>query len=272
MKRLKNGSITVEAAFILPFFIVFFLQLYSAFEMISLYCRMEVALEETAEEAAAICYLQKDGQENQGQSFLFTQTFVREEVIRKAGAEYLSESVLVGGPAGLSFLQSETGGGEGAVNLIVSYQVKPWYSLGKIGTIRLTNHCKVSAWTGYEKPENGDESAENEQTVYVTPSGSVYHLYRDCTYLDARVSAVSRDEVPDRRNENGEKYYACELCAKEGEGEEILYITPYGNRYHFRADCNALHKKVSAVSLHETNGKHVCSKCKARRENESTDD
>ena len=270
MNRFKKGSITVEAAFILPFFIVFFLQLYSVFEMISVYCRIEVALEETAEETATILYLNEDGQENGGQSFVLTQIFVREELIRKVGKEFLGESVLVGGPAGLTLLQSEIG--EGEVNLVVSYQVKPWYSLGKIGTIRLMNHCKVSAWTGYEKPKGGENSSEDEQTVYVTPSGSVYHLYRDCTYLDAHVTAVYRDEVADKRNESGEKYYACELCSKEGAGEEICYITPYGNRYHFRADCNALHKKVSAVSLHETGGKHVCSKCKARRENESTDD
>ena len=60
MDKLKRGSVTVETALVLPLLIIFFMQLYTAFEMLALYCRVEVALEETAEEAATFLYIRKD--------------------------------------------------------------------------------------------------------------------------------------------------------------------------------------------------------------------
>ena len=268
MNKVKKGSVTVETALVLPLLILFFMQLYSAFEMIALYCRVEVALEETAEEVATFLYVRKDNQMNKAGSLLLTETFVREEVTRKIGTKNLSESVLQNGAMGISLFRSSIAENGKDVDLIVAYRVNPWYSLGKIGTIQLSNHCKVSAWTGYEKDKDTMETKEDEQTVYITPSGSVYHLYRDCTYLDAQVQEVLREDVGKERNLDRKIYYPCELCTKEETEGTVYYITPYGTRYHQDERCEALHKQVESIPISEVGSRTVCHKCGARSENE----
>lgn len=265
MHKLKKGSISVEASLVLPLLIIFFMQLYSAFEMLALYCRVEVALEETAEEAATFLYVKKGDQMSSAQSFLLTETFIREELTRKIGSKNLSASVLSGKAMGLSLLRSSVAEDGNTVDLIVTYRAKPWYSLGTVGTVRLVNHCKMTAWNGYEKSEEPD--SKEEETVYVTPGGSVYHLYRDCTYLDATVEVVLRDEVGEQRNQDRKKYYPCEICTEGAEGE-FYYITPYGTKYHEKEDCKSLHKSVTAIPLSEAGGRKVCSKCSMRNQNE----
>ena len=267
MDKLKRGSVTVETALVLPLLIIFFMQLYTAFEMLALYCRVEVALEETAEEAATFLYIRKDSRIAKEQSFLLTETFIREEVSRKIGTKNLSGSVLQGKAMGLSLFRSDIATDGKNVDLVVTYRVKPWYAIGNVGTIQLMNHCKVTAWTGYQKDGSLDEE-KKEKTVYITESGSVYHLYRDCTFLDAKVETVLTKDVGKERNSDRKIYYPCELCAQGKEMDTFCYITPYGTRYHKDEGCEALHKSVRAVSLSEVGGRRVCSKCSQRSQNE----
>ncbi len=43
-KKIRGASITVEAALILPLFLIFTMQILSVFEMMSVYSRMEKAV------------------------------------------------------------------------------------------------------------------------------------------------------------------------------------------------------------------------------------
>ena len=61
--------------------------------------------------------------------------------------------------------------------------------------------------------------------VYVTVSGSVYHKKLNCSHLNLSVTKVSGGNVSSRRNENGEKYHACESCSRGQAPGSTVNIT-----------------------------------------------
>ena len=63
------------------------------------------------------------------------------------------------------------------------------------------------------------------------------------------------------RNENGEKYHKCELCADKINKFERVYITNYGNKYHTDLNCSGIKRTIEMVRLSDVEGKGACSKC-----------
>lgn len=117
----------------------------------------------------------------------------------------------------------------------------------------------VRGWTGY----TGETFAENgqEEMVYKTPGGEVYHRSRDCTYLRLSVRIVSAAELPACRNESGGKYGPCEYCVKKGTPGALVYIADYGTSYHNSRACQGLKRTVMAVPLSRVEGLRCCSRC-----------
>ena len=124
---------------------------------------------------------------------------------------------------------------------------------------RLHIKCVVKPWTGYDVTK-GKSRAEEEQIVYMTEHGSVYHKNRSCTHLSLSIQAVSSLEVGGRRNESGECYSPCEYCNDEGIFT-IFFITVYGDRYHTTTKCRGLKRSVRSLPLSEAEGVKPCSKC-----------
>ena len=125
------GSVTVEAALVLPLFIFFSFMLFSVFDMISTYCRFQSALTETAAEAAVLLYAKEDSMPDKEESFLLAETFIREEITRKT-AKTLGGSVVEWDALGLHLFRSDMADESGNVRLILTYVVKPWFSIGGV--------------------------------------------------------------------------------------------------------------------------------------------
>ena len=270
-KGLRKASVTIECSLVLPLFLFFSIQLFSVFEMLSAYVRMQSVLEEVAVEAATVLGV-TDEEIDEGMSFVLSETLIREEITRKAGVKWLAESPIAGGAAGLHLFRCDLATNHKTVNLVLTYQVKPWICIGNVGKMTLVNSCKVNVWKGFEKEEN-EEKEESEELVYVTQTGEAYHLYPDCSYLIADSKAVSGGDLSKKRNQNGAKYYACELCCKgiTPVDENEYYITPWGSRFHANPTCRALIKNVKAISKKEVGTRHLCSKCAGRSQREKTE-
>ena len=64
-------------------------------------------------------------------------------------------------------------------------------------------------WTGDADPNCGG----NEDYVYVTEHGTVYHRSRECNYLDLTIRAVNYADVGNKRNKNAAfKFLTPFLC------------------------------------------------------------
>lgn len=119
--------------------------------------------------------------------------------------------------------------------------------------------CVVKPWTGYSVTDESSHTKE-EQVVYVTDNGRVYHKSRSCTHLSLSIRIVSFDRVNDERNDGGERYTPCEFCGNHSF-LTVAFLTGQGNRYHSTLNCKGLKRTVREVYLSEAGSMPACSKC-----------
>ncbi|MBE5906953.1 MAG: hypothetical protein E7277_09285 [Lachnospiraceae bacterium] len=112
----------------------------------------------------------------------------------------------------------------------------------------------VRHWQGFRREREQDEF------VYISKTGSVYHRSRSCYHLLVTIRSVNKDVVDTCRNRDGAKYYPCDYCGRYAGN--IVYITPEGNRYHSRKTCKNLLRFIRRVRLAEVEATHrPCKHC-----------
>lgn len=111
-------------------------------------------------------------------------------------------------------------------------------------------------WTGKKRVP---ESKYQEEEVYITTYGEVYHKDPQCTYLAPRIQTVSKENMSSVRNEKGSKYKKCPYCPHSNQS--ILYITPWGDAYHSSPQCSRLKRTIQVTTLTQTPINCPCSKC-----------
>ncbi|MBP5158991.1 MAG: hypothetical protein ILP10_01680 [Lachnospiraceae bacterium] len=109
-----------------------------------------------------------------------------------------------------------------------------------------------------EEEEEGDD-----EMVYVTESGTVYHVTMQCPSLNIRSHSVALAGIGGERNSSGAKYYPCEHCAG-GTAPGTVLITEDGNRYHYTSGCPGLKRTVRKIPLKEAEKTYrPCKRCGA---------
>lgn len=151
---------------------------------------------------------------------------------------------------------------EGYKICFMRYKMKNPVLSGRFTNHRIYQRIVLSDYKGKSMCSDAEES---ERTVYITESGSVYHEYSDCTYLNPSIQRVSVKIIDKKRNSSGEKYKKCEFCYRTEDGlNTYVYITTYGDRYHCTKKCHGIKRYVRKVKISEIGGMPECSKCKGR--------
>ena len=283
--RLPAGM-ALEAAFAVPLFLFFMVNMIYIVEIIRLQDRISSAVHQAGNQVAEYAYYYRyglkegiDPEESESAggiagaaaSFAVSQTYVRNTVADIAGREYLDHSPLKGGSGGISYLRSSILSGAGGSGDIISinadYRAGPLIPWLGYPEITLQSRYYGHAFTGYT-PGSGADSTERgeeeEETVYVTETGSVYHRSTECSYLRLSVTPVSRDSIRGYRNNDGAKYYPCEICRPDAGGAAggTVLITDDGNRYHCSRECSGLKRTIRALPLKEAQQYYApCSRC-----------
>ena len=261
----EKGSITVEAAIVVPIFIFAIVNLLSIIDIIRLQSNVEMAMHQTGRKMAVYAYTSKNFNENSSQimniieNISFTNSYVKEEVLNGIGREYLKITPIIAGEKEIDFSKTEIRKDD-RIDLVAEYHVKAIISLIGFYKIPLMNRCRMRAWTGYDNTKS-DASMASEEYVYITETGNVYHTDKECTHLKLTIHTTTIQEVANLRNENGNKYKICELCGKE-DSESKLYITEQGDRYHKNYSCSGLKRTIYTILLSETGGRALCQRCK----------
>lgn len=141
-----------------------------------------------------------------------------------------------------------------SVDIWADYMVRPPVNIPGFNGIRLHNRFYSKKFTGYTPAKT------DEETVYVTKGSKVYHTHLECTALKTDIREVSFGEVENHRNNGGSKYYACNKCEAQNP-HGIVYITPYGNRFHTSRDCQELKLNVYKIPKSEIGEKRKCYYC-----------
>lgn len=256
------ASMTVEAAFALPFFLFAFLNMISIIEIYRLQSNMGAAMHATAKEMAVYGYEYKEvfgGDAGAAESLGLTYLYAANKVKHTLGSAYLKNAPLSGGAGSINWMYSDVMGEDDCIDLAAVYQVKSPVPIVGFDEFAMYNRIRTRAWTGYDNAKNGEGGQADEEIVYVTPEGEAYHRSRSCTYLKLSIAAIDLGFLEQERNESGGKYYPCEGCGGGASG--TVYITNYGNRYHSTLQCSKLKRTILAVPISEAGGRHACGKC-----------
>lgn len=241
-----KASITVEAALAVPVFFFAVICLIYLFEVMAVQTSVRSGLtyagKVIAQESYPLAVL------NPGN--------VEEYLVNAVGTDRLERSIVIGGSTGIDCSGSSMSVRTGIGKLEAVYQIRIPVPMFIQDGITRTDTIRMKAWTGYEKEFLG---LNEDETVYVTETGLVYHKDYHCTYLDLSIQMVSAGNIDNLRNTDGGKYYACRICG--GGNKSQVYITDSGNKYHGSLSCSGLKRTVYAVPLSEVIGKGACVRC-----------
>lgn len=273
------GSMTVEAAVCLPLFLFFFLNIGSTVEIIRLHGNLQLALwevgnrmavyghvlqEASPSEEAMIEAAAGDDEDSWGMELAgiaMSYTYVKAQILDYLGEEYLEQAPLSYGAAGLQFLESSIWETDGRFELLVTYEVSPLTDMAGFRSFRMANRYYGHLWNGYRISGTAEQGVE-QQYVYITDTGQVYHTDRECTHLKLSVRQVGLSEACAATNANGRRYVSCEKCARGGSRERV-YITSEGDCYHFEKECPGLKRTIYTVPLNDVGDRRLCMRCGA---------
>ena len=153
------------------------------------------------------------------------------------------------------------GSGPEEITIPAVYSYQPIGGLFSLPKVWMYNAVKVRAWTGKEYAAFSDCAEEEQEMVYVTDSGQVYHRKAGCSYLNVSVSQVGGYQIGAMKNKYGESYSACEVCSCNQEPAGSVYITEKGNRYHNLSSCSGLKRTVRMVKESDVSGMRACGRC-----------
>lgn len=266
----KKGSLTLEASLLVPVFLFAIISLLSFTEILRVQMKINSSLQQTAKELSVYAYADKKNLQadvlnktdnSEIGSFLsgisISETYVRSRLVKDLTSEYLQASP-VKGSGNLSFVDSKFMEKD-RIELRCVYPVTPFFALSDKAGFLTESTAVARAFTGYDNTSNY-ANAKKEKYVYITETGRVYHQSRSCHYLDLSIQQTKKDQISALRNASGGRYYACPLCAKSGIGN-IVYITDYGDCYHYDLLCSGLKRTIQAVPISEVGTRTPCSKC-----------
>ena len=266
-----RASLSLEAAFSLPLFLLFMSAAASFLVIFVLQVNIQAAMEETARNIGKKAYLLE--QADKGAAAREDAAGLMEAGINPATvkafllsvpglSQKVNRSRIIGGAGGLYTHETTYDRESGILDIVVSFDYSVPSVPGYFGNLRLVQRMRSHVWVG--EPLSGDSAGSNGSSsgiVYVTPRGSVYHLSPECHYLDLSIHSISRQQIDTERNADGSRYSPCPDCPAAGSSDRV-YITNYGTSYHTTLGCSGLKRTVVEKDVSEVAGMRLCTKCR----------
>ena len=258
-----KGSLTIEAALVLPLFLFAMIALIYMTEVVRFSSNLDSAMSETAREASVYCYpyMELSGKTDIGGpagSKILGLAGAKAVVLSRLGKDYISESPVRKDSGGISFIHSNVLKDE-MIDLVAVWKTDIPFIPDELRAVKVIDRARVRAFTGYDNTHRSSEKTDEDETiVFVTDYGRVYHRDRNCSHLKLNIESVNRSDLKARRNDYGGKYYECEYCGRKC-GEKC-FITTDGDRYHSSLTCPGLKRGIHEVFLSDTE-LPPCSSC-----------
>lgn len=185
-------------------------------------------------------------------------SFVKAAIVKNMGDKKDNPSVS-GGFSAVTFLGSSIVEDDKDIVIVARYGIHiPFVSVivgNKVQSVRICTRAFVG------NDSISKDVGKDEELVYVTDTGKVYHTDRDCSYIKVKTKKVAASDIVNQRNESGAKYYACSVCGSESEKCSSYYICTYGTRYHASLGCSELKRTVKTIKKSEAGEMKKCAKC-----------
>lgn len=249
-----KGSLTVEAAIVLPIFLFAMISIIYFCEIFRYSCVVSESIHQAAKAMAKIAYVSKDKQDIDNgvlEGVVLSEIYVKNQVnsnLESVGIKQKNNSYY------LSRIMKDD-----LIDLIVIEKINIPYGFLGISSIKVMDRARVHVFNGYDNTKAQKVSTEeSNEIVYITKNGTVYHKDRNCSHLKITISNTVKENINKKRNINGGKYYPCEFCDNKSVN---CFYTEYGDRYHSSVSCPALKRNIISVNISETKGRRKCKSC-----------
>lgn len=240
-----KAGMTLEAAMVIPFFLFAMINVISVMDIMRIKSCVDMAVAESGNEIAIECY-------GEYLNDLISSIYIKGKV-NQFLKENLSDSDYER-VKGNIVVTSVSAMGE-KLSFRVSYKIKPKVDMTGLITVKLYADYYGHNWLGYI------EQGEIEQMVFLSNTASVYHVDKQCKYLNVTIMKVPYKSLGIYRNNSRKKYKQCNFC-NVGEVGEYVYITPEGDGYHTTKNCIGLTRFIYTVPISQVGGKRQCVGCK----------
>lgn len=241
-----SASLTVEAALVVPLF--FFLMFWFWQIFLLLFFQLKVC-EQVTETVLSYSHLGYTEQKMEQQEIdiawiyesLFWSNIPNNNNIKEAWINCKTEE-------------------NGDILLEISYEFLCETIFFPIISIPITQNFKFYPYFGEQFKVVEEQVPENEDIVYMTEYGSVYHISKTCVYLNVMLKSIFVSEIEQMRNNIGQPYTECSKCKTQQKTAQV-YISLGGNKYHWSLQCPAVKRTIIEKKKNEIKGIPICHKC-----------
>lgn len=260
-RNILNGSVTVEASLVFPIFFFTICFFYSFFLILSAETVIGESLVQTGR------FVSQYGAIKEVNNNIVKMDFQKNLITNQ-----FKGSCIKGGNLGVHLLCERYGKNEEELELTVYYLIQFPINIFHFNSIPAKQKIRVRLFVGKEMNHSGADWNEgnkenqemNDQIVYITENGVVYHKNRNCSHLQFSIKNIPISTLKYARNINGGKYKKCAKCGKVKNKEEknqTVYIALEGNRYHTSLSCSGLKRTVLEVKLSTVKNWSCCLRC-----------
>lgn len=286
-EKTAAASLTAETALVMPIVLTALLFFVYLLQILYVEQELHMAAIRAARDASACGYLLKHAdskleglQKAEGEYYEVAE--LAGEVLQGVGNSFWLASMVKsrvtdlqsvdmtirGGYGGISFWGSDVYAEDEMTVIRMAYKIEFPLFRNLIPAISFQKTIVMRCFSGEgELEEDAEEDGKEEEGyVYVTETGTVYHIRINCTYIKLSVKSENIGKIKDLRNKYGGKYYPCEACAKNKEGSSLIWITETGTHYHYQRDCSKIKRNVKKIPISEADKYRPCSRCAANTE------
>lgn len=264
-----KASITLEASLVLPIYLFVLISLISLMRMIRIQSCVEFASYSAGKEIALYSYADELINlipDPTLKNFVFTalsDSYAEDKILKKLEEQKGLLKQIGNKKERFSFLQSKVqvnGDSDDIVDFAINYKIHPLCNFFGISSYDMICRTRLHPWTGYSYTEI-NSSTNEERIVYITETGTVYHLSKSCSHLDLSIISASSKNISSLKNANDSSYKSCELCMKSQNVPTTIYVTSWGDSYHCSLSCSGLKRTIIEIPLSEVGNRKACSRC-----------
>ncbi len=252
MKKRSQASLTLEAAMALPLYMFFFMSFISMIKMFTQSAGIDAALARSAYDQAVYANaLTLTGEDAPPLSTLVSDAYAAAEIKKSVG------------DVKVSLIRSSVSEGSENIQLIADHSFAPGADFFSLGKTALCSTAYAHCWVGYSDGAAGANDG-NERMVYITETGSVYHLSRGCSHLDLTIIAIKNGSQQSYTNSAGSHYSCCPLCGPAATSQSDIFITSDGTAYHSSLSCSGLKRTIYEIPISQVGSRSACKRCGGR--------
>lgn len=205
-------------------------------------------------------------------SSLLGGTFLKLNLQRYINPKELKNTCIKGGYSGISFLHSSILEQDDIIDIVCVYRVKIPVPFIFVKGFTMVQRVRTRGFVGTtllgETESKKDTEEIEQEVVYITEHGTVYHESLTCSHIKLSIQYVLFEEIERLRNESGGKYKECQLCVKNQKPsiEECVYIAKDGDRFHNTISCSGLKRTIITIKKSEIDRRTPCKRCALKGE------